>query len=73
MRVVPSVQAQIRDRLSAATAGQSGYSSRACGLRNTWRGMLRSPDDIADLIVYTTSRARHVNLRQAIVLPTRQA
>jgi NADP-dependent 3-hydroxy acid dehydrogenase YdfG len=30
-------------------------------------------DDIADLIAYTTSRARHVNLRQAIVLPTRQA
>ncbi|MBL1089377.1 MULTISPECIES: SDR family oxidoreductase [Streptomyces] len=32
-----------------------------------------SADDIADLIAYTTSRARHVNLRQAIVLPTRQA
>src|SRR5262245_30398762 len=29
--------------------------------------------DIADLIAYTTSRARHVNLRQVIVLPTRQA
>ncbi|MFH9245739.1 SDR family oxidoreductase [Streptomyces lydicus] len=32
-----------------------------------------SAEDIADLIAYTTSRARHVNLRQAIVLPTRQA
>jgi NADP-dependent 3-hydroxy acid dehydrogenase YdfG len=30
-------------------------------------------DEIADLIAYTTSRARHVNLRQVIVLPTRQA
>ncbi|NEB78688.1 SDR family oxidoreductase, partial [Streptomyces sp. SID14478] len=30
-------------------------------------------DDVADLIAYTTSRPRHVNLRQAIVLPTRQA
>jgi dienelactone hydrolase len=29
--------------------------------------------DIADLIAYTTSRARHVNLRQVVVLPTRQA
>ncbi|MFI6879362.1 SDR family oxidoreductase [Streptomyces sp. NPDC050400] len=32
-----------------------------------------SSDDVADLIAYTTSRPRHVNLRQAIVLPTRQA
>lgn len=32
-----------------------------------------SADDIADLIAYTTSRPAHVNLRQVIVLPTRQA
>lgn len=32
-----------------------------------------SSDEIADLIAYTTSRARHVNLRQLVVLPTRQA
>jgi NADP-dependent 3-hydroxy acid dehydrogenase YdfG len=30
-------------------------------------------DEIADLIGYTVSRAKHVNLRQAIVLPTAQA
>ncbi|GAA2276466.1 SDR family NAD(P)-dependent oxidoreductase [Nonomuraea roseoviolacea subsp. roseoviolacea] len=30
-------------------------------------------DDVADLIAYTTSRPRHVNLRQVVVLPTRQA
>ncbi|MEU1120232.1 MULTISPECIES: SDR family oxidoreductase [unclassified Streptomyces] len=30
-------------------------------------------DDVADLIAYATSRPRHVNLRQLIVLPTRQA
>ncbi|GHF02720.1 oxidoreductase [Amycolatopsis deserti] len=30
-------------------------------------------DEIADLIAYTTSRPRHLNLRQIIVLPTRQA
>ncbi|MFE6131336.1 SDR family oxidoreductase [Streptomyces sp. NPDC056437] len=34
-------------------------------------GLLTS-EDVADLIAYTTSRPRHVNLRQAIVLPTRQ-
>ncbi|WP_411089007.1 SDR family oxidoreductase [Streptomyces sp. 061-3] len=32
-----------------------------------------SGDDIADLVAYTASRPRHVNLRQLIVLPTRQA
>lgn len=32
-----------------------------------------SAEDIADLIGYTTSRPRHVNLRQLIVLPTTQA
>ncbi|GAA2307274.1 SDR family oxidoreductase [Streptomyces kunmingensis] len=32
-----------------------------------------SSDDIADLIAYTTSRPRHVNLRHAVILPTRQA
>ncbi|MGW0533588.1 SDR family oxidoreductase [Streptomyces sp. NPDC003032] len=30
-------------------------------------------DDVADLIAYAASRPRHVNLRQLIVLPTRQA
>jgi NADP-dependent 3-hydroxy acid dehydrogenase YdfG len=33
---------------------------------------LLSADDIADLIAYTTSRDRHVNLRQIAALPTRQ-
>ncbi|MFJ3306787.1 SDR family oxidoreductase [Streptomyces sp. NPDC086549] len=30
-------------------------------------------DDIADLIAYTTSRPARVNLRQVVILPTRQA
>ncbi len=30
-------------------------------------------EDIADVISYTVSRPRHVNLRQSIILPTRQA
>ena len=32
-----------------------------------------SAADVADLISYVTSRPRHVNLRQLVVLPTRQA
>ncbi|MGV9536424.1 SDR family oxidoreductase [Streptosporangium sandarakinum] len=32
-----------------------------------------SADEIADLVAYVTSRPRHVNLRQIVVLPTRQA
>ncbi len=32
-----------------------------------------SAEEIADLVAYTTSRPRHVNLRQIVVLPTRQA
>ncbi|WP_441245361.1 SDR family oxidoreductase [Kitasatospora sp. McL0602] len=30
-------------------------------------------EDVADLVAYTVSRPRHVNLRQVVVLPTRQA
>ncbi|MEU6556180.1 SDR family oxidoreductase [Streptomyces sp. NPDC046915] len=30
-------------------------------------------EEVADVIAYVTSRARHVNLRQIMVLPTRQA
>ncbi|MDI3421942.1 SDR family oxidoreductase [Streptomyces luteolus] len=30
-------------------------------------------EDIADLVAYATSRPRHVNLRQVVALPTRQA
>lgn len=32
-----------------------------------------SADEIADLVAYAVSRPRHVNLRQIVVLPTRQA
>ncbi|GAA4231180.1 NADP-dependent 3-hydroxy acid dehydrogenase YdfG [Streptosporangium album] len=32
-----------------------------------------SADEIADLVGYVASRPRHVNLRQIIVMPTRQA
>ncbi|USQ88724.1 SDR family oxidoreductase [Streptomyces phaeoluteigriseus] len=32
-----------------------------------------SAQELADVVAYTTSRPRHVNLRQVMVLPTRQA
>ena len=32
-----------------------------------------TPEDIADLIAYTTSHPAHVNLRQAIFVPIREA
>jgi NADP-dependent 3-hydroxy acid dehydrogenase YdfG len=32
-----------------------------------------SSAEIADVVAYATSRPRHVNLRQIMVLPTRQA
>jgi NADP-dependent 3-hydroxy acid dehydrogenase YdfG len=32
-----------------------------------------TPEDIADLIAYATSRPTHINPRQAIFVPTRQA
>ncbi|MEV6397578.1 SDR family oxidoreductase [Streptomyces sp. NPDC051907] len=40
-----------------------------------WFGAIGSlaSEDVADVIGYAVSRARHVNLRQAIVLPTRQS
>jgi len=31
-----------------------------------------APEDIADLIGYLTSRARHINLRQGVIVPTQQ-
>ena len=30
-------------------------------------------DDIADLVAYVAGRPRNVNLRQIVILPTRQA
>lgn len=32
-----------------------------------------SAEEVADVVAYAASRARHVNLRQIMVLPTRQA
>ncbi|MFJ3224595.1 SDR family oxidoreductase [Streptomyces sp. NPDC086783] len=46
-------------------------SGQLAGMFDALTGL--SAEDIADLIAYATSRARHVNLRHAVILPTRQA
>lgn len=48
------------------------------GLREQIGGMVDavgtlSAEEVADVVAYVTSRPRHVNLRQIMVLPTRQA
>ncbi|MEU6374158.1 SDR family oxidoreductase [Streptomyces sp. NPDC046909] len=48
------------------------------GLRDQVGGMVESlgwlaAAELADVVAYVTSRPRHVNLRQIVVLPTRQA
>ncbi|WP_405644999.1 SDR family oxidoreductase [Streptomyces sp. NBC_00019] len=48
------------------------------GLREQLGGMVDavgtlSAEEVADVVAYVTSRPRHVNLRQIMVLPTRQA
>ena len=48
------------------------------GLRKQIGGMVEalgtlSAEEVADVVAYVTSRPRHVNLRQIMVLPTRQA
>jgi NADP-dependent 3-hydroxy acid dehydrogenase YdfG len=48
------------------------------GLRDQVGGMVESlgrlaAEEIADVVAYVSSRPRHVNLRQIMVLPTRQA
>jgi NADP-dependent 3-hydroxy acid dehydrogenase YdfG len=41
------------------------------GLADTFGAL--APGELADVVAYVTSRPRHVNLRQVMVLPTRQA
>ncbi|WP_412540214.1 SDR family NAD(P)-dependent oxidoreductase [Longispora sp. K20-0274] len=56
---------ELADQLDDARRGMvDGMFDAAGGL---------SAAEVADLIGYATSRARHVNLRQVMVLPTRQA
>lgn len=46
-------------------------AGRLAGMFDALGGL--TADDLADLFAYTASRPRHVNLRQIVALPTRQA
>jgi NADP-dependent 3-hydroxy acid dehydrogenase YdfG len=46
---------------------------QAAALENAFAGVGRlSSEELGDVVAYATSRPRHVNLRQIVVLPTRQ-
>ncbi|MBO1336606.1 SDR family oxidoreductase [Streptomyces sp. VRA16 Mangrove soil] len=68
---VTNIEPGLTDTELGSHVDNAELSAQLDGMFDALIGL--SSDDIADLIAYTTSRARHVNLRQAIVLPTRQA
>ncbi|PNE38268.1 SDR family oxidoreductase [Streptomyces noursei] len=68
---VTNIEPGLTDTELGGHIDNAELSSQLDGMFDALIGL--SADDIADLIAFATSRARHVNLRQAIVLPTRQA
>ncbi|MFJ7946666.1 SDR family oxidoreductase [Streptomyces sp. NPDC096354] len=68
---VTNIEPGLTDTELGSHIDNAELSGRLDGMFDTLGSL--SGDDIADLVAYTTSRPRHVNLRQLIVLPTRQA
>ncbi|NEC65580.1 SDR family oxidoreductase [Streptomyces sp. SID9727] len=68
---VTNIEPGLTDSELAGHVDNAELSGQLDGMFEALGGL--SSDEIADLIAYTTSRARHVNLRQLVVLPTRQA
>ncbi|NED12228.1 SDR family oxidoreductase [Streptomyces sp. SID9124] len=68
---VTNIEPGLTDSELAGHVDNAELSGRLDGMFEALGGL--SCDEVADLIAYTTSRARHVNLRQLVVLPTRQA
>lgn len=68
---VTNIEPGLTDSELAGHVDNAELSGQLDGMFDTLGGL--SSDEIADLIAYTTSRARHINLRQVVVLPTRQA
>ncbi|MFF1920559.1 SDR family oxidoreductase [Streptomyces sp. NPDC058221] len=68
---VTNVEPGLTDSELAGHVDNAELSGELDGMFDALGGL--TADEIADLIAYTTSRARHINLRQLIVLPTRQA
>ncbi|MYW69121.1 SDR family NAD(P)-dependent oxidoreductase [Streptomyces sp. SID8379] len=68
---VTNIEPGLTDSELASHVDNADLSADLDGMFEALIGL--TSHDIADLIAYTTSRPRHVNLRQAVVLPTRQA
>ncbi|WP_329025928.1 MULTISPECIES: SDR family oxidoreductase [unclassified Streptomyces] len=68
---VTNIEPGLTDSELAGHVDNAELSGQLDGMFEALGGL--SSDEIADLIAYTTSRARHINLRQLVVLPTRQA
>ncbi|MEU9200105.1 SDR family oxidoreductase [Streptomyces sp. NPDC048332] len=68
---VTNIEPGLTDSELAGHVDNAELSGQLDGMLDALGGL--SGDEIADLIAYTTSRARHINLRQIVVLPTRQA
>ncbi|MCT2544953.1 SDR family oxidoreductase [Streptomyces atratus] len=68
---VTNIEPGLTDTELAGHVDNAELSGQLDGMFDALGGL--SSDEIADLIAYTTSRARHINLRQLIVQPTRQA
>ncbi|MYT72578.1 MULTISPECIES: SDR family oxidoreductase [unclassified Streptomyces] len=68
---VTNLEPGLTDTELASHVDNEDLSAQLDGMFEALAGL--TADDIADLIAYTTSRPRRVNLRQVIALPTRQA
>ncbi|WP_338699495.1 SDR family oxidoreductase [Streptomyces sp. Q6] len=68
---VTNIEPGLTDTELASHVDNAELSGQLDGMFEALIGL--TSHDIADLIAYTTSRPRHVNLRQVIALPTRQA
>ncbi|MYQ77371.1 MULTISPECIES: SDR family oxidoreductase [unclassified Streptomyces] len=67
---VTNIEPGLTDSELAGHVDNAELSGQLDGMFEALGGL--SSGEIADLVAYTTSRARHINLRQLVVLPTRQ-
>ncbi|NEC05525.1 SDR family oxidoreductase [Streptomyces sp. SID7909] len=67
---VTNIEPGLTDSELAGHVDNAELSGQLDGMFEALGGL--SSGEIADLVAYTASRARHINLRQLVVLPTRQ-
>ncbi|MFJ5301280.1 SDR family oxidoreductase [Streptomyces sp. NPDC088350] len=68
---VTNIEPGLTDTELASHLGSEEMARQLAELFGALGGL--SPEEVADVVAYAASRARHVNLRQIVVLPTRQA